>query len=277
MHQLVTEAGTVPEKASLEVTKGKPTSLKQLESTLEELPQSFDEHSVHTASQELRLDLLEQLYNQNPSQFRRACQSKSFDIYGYSTLPITKAIRTACHAKKGGDEKAREDIRIHIVDLLLLAGSPAEGQIVFAGWKGHSDLVYHLLEKHKVDVNGRVPMQHRNVEGTGNGETVLHGSLMGGNDDLVKTLIKNYNADINAVYKDDPNYEGETILHIACANGGLDMVQFLVERGADLEPRIDKSAIFFQRNPAGSHHNHLQISGTILTVCLPYLGLLFLF
>ena len=89
------------------------------------------------------------------------------------------------------------------------------------------------------------------VDGTGNGETVLHSSLFTGKDELVKTLITDHKGDVNSRYEDDI-YCGETLLHIACVQGNLDMVRFLVERGAYLEAKVCPHAKFFQCTKSSS-------------------------
>jgi hypothetical protein len=87
----------------------------------------------------------------------------------------------------------------------------------------------HLLEVHNAPVNGRVPTANRNVDGTGNGETCIHGALIMGHYEIVKKLILDHNAGVNEAYdEDDSEYRGETALHIACAAAPMDMVKVYI-------------------------------------------------
>jgi hypothetical protein len=82
------------------------------------------------------------------------------------TWAITNAVRSLAK-----DEVCVRTRRLACVDFLVKHGSSLNGALVFAAWRGNEDLVRHLLEHHKdkVNVDGRVPRQNRNVDGTGNG------------------------------------------------------------------------------------------------------------
>jgi hypothetical protein len=169
-------------------------SLKKNPSGGSTIPQTTEEDRfVHELAESVDLDSLK---SQNKDVLVHGCRTFSPSESGSMSWPITKAIRS----QKWVSFEERRDV----VDFLVTSGqSSLEGAIVFAAWCGQVDLILHILNKYKtVDVNGRVPRDCRGVDGVGNGETVLHGALFVGQKELVKTLVQEYGADVNAPYDD---------------------------------------------------------------------------
>ena len=171
---------------------------------------------VHDLAEKLDLEALKAL----PADvLRQESHTVSTNRHGYLTWAITNAVRSEEPGKT-----TRE--RIEVVDYLVQHHCSLEGALVFAAWRGHTELIQHLIKVHKVKVDGRVPSRLRGVDGTGNGETAIHGALIMKNNQLVKDLIVKHNANVNEAYdKHDENYCGETALHIACVSADLDMVK----------------------------------------------------
>ena len=132
--------------------------------------------------------------------------------HGSFTWAITKAVRT--------NTLAPPERRVQVIGFLVAHGQCLDGALIFAAWQGHDHLVEHILYEHSalVDVNGRVPAHNRNIDGVGNGETCINAAQKVGKTALVRSLLENHGADVNADYKDDM-YDGETTLHIACVQG----------------------------------------------------------
>ena len=82
----------------------------------------------------------------------------------------------------------------------------------------------NLNENVKVNENMNVKVK--------DGRTLLHIACEKGNFEIVKYLVEEYGATMEA--KDRFN---NTPLHLACKKGHLDVVKYLVEQGVDMEAR----------------------------------------
>ena len=62
------------------------------------------------------------------------------------------------------------------------------------------------------------------------GLTALHWTVQKGDVDIARILLDSQTNDVNC-----SDFEGHTVLHLACLVGHLDMVDFLLERGANVD------------------------------------------
>ncbi|XP_014277122.1 putative ankyrin repeat protein RF_0381 [Halyomorpha halys] len=115
-----------------------------------------------------------------------------------------------------------------VVKVLVDAGAmvniqDCEGWIALhhAAQGGYNDVVTELLE-----AGSMVNLKNKNQD------TALHWAAHGGNYEMVSTLLK-YGADV-AIKKDN---NGWTPLMVASSNGSLDVVQLLVDCGAEVNAR----------------------------------------
>ena len=195
-------------------------------------------------------------------------------------------------------QEGKEDIAIALINEFSCNTSVNWGKsgtlLHIACQKGYLNLVQTLIRDHNADVNERdndnnTPLQvavqegkediatalinefscNTSVKGGWFGITLLHSACKGDCLNLVRTLIRDYNADVNA--RDDRNYTplylaaqagneniaitlinefscstsvkgwfGRTLLHSACEGGCLNLVRTLIrDHNADVNARDD--------------------------------------
>ncbi|XP_067650463.1 ankyrin repeat domain-containing protein 50-like [Haliotis asinina] len=172
-------------------------------------------------------------------------------------------------AKKGRKE---------VVDFLMSVGASVsqaddEGNTIldWACKGGHVDIVKRLVSEYSVDVNrktktGQTPLMtvallgHRDMfdvlvsEGAdvyqvdNDDFSILHWACRGGHVDMVKHIVAKYSADINRKAK-----RGEVPLMTAAYNGHSDVVDFLVNKGADVSQLDDNDCNVLHWACRGGH------------------------
>jgi ankyrin repeat protein len=124
-------------------------------------------------------------------------------------------------------ELARVQVLIKQQPDLINAYAPDGFQpLGLAAFFGHTALVAWLLEVGAlVDSPSRNPMR----------VMPLHSAIASKHTEIVKLLL-DHDADVNAAQADD-----FTPLHEAAQNGLLDVAQWLIDRGAAIDPRLSSS------------------------------------
>ena len=108
--------------------------------------------------------------------------------------------------------------------------------------QGHTDLVRELINEHGADLEAK----------DNDSEDALMYAVDGGHKEVVRVLIKEFHFDVNS--------RGRTPLHEACFQGHTDLVRELVnEHGADLEAKYNKSRDVLMYAVSGGHKEMVRV------------------
>ena len=100
--------------------------------------------------------------------------------------------------------------------------------LAMASMLNHLDYVHYLVD-HGADI----------TKNDNNGKNAFDLSVISGHMDIIKLFVENHGLDVNKVYNEDSS----TPLHLACIAGKLPLVQYLVEKGANVMAEMNEAVV----------------------------------
>ena len=125
-------------------------------------------------------------------------------------------------------------------------GSDGRTPLLEACYQGHIDLVRELVVEHGADLSAK----------DNNNNDALMLAVIGGHQDLVRVLIKEFNFNANM----SQGLNGRPPLHQACIKGHTDLVrQLVVEHGADLSAKDNHNFDALMYAVIGGHQDLVRV------------------